>query len=45
MNYCKICNSTKDLAPLEVKIDLFTPQNPDAFICRKCLSDKNCQKN
>jgi len=37
---CKFCNSTEDLVPLEFKIELFTPQNPDSFICRKCLSDK-----
>jgi len=40
MNHCKLCNSTEDLVPLEVKIDLFTPQDPTSFICRKCLSDK-----
>ncbi len=39
MNHCKFCNSEDDLVPLEVQIDLFTPQSP-SFICRKCLSDK-----
>ena len=41
MNYCKICNSTKELVPLEAKIDLFTPQIQDGYICQKCLSSEN----